>query len=106
MRIGSSKQKIANLKQLVEQQTDEILRLKETQKLFHTVFDMIAGNHWWKDIHGVYQDCNMAMVKDLGLNCKEDIVGKTDFDLPWSVNAEALIKNACLSEKRAYQLNK
>ena len=33
------------------------------------------------------------MVKTLGLNNKSDIIGKTDYELPWAAQAHTLIKN-------------
>ncbi len=53
----------------------------------------IAGIHWWKDINGVYQGCNLAMVEALGFNSCNDIIGKNDYQLPWTNQASALVKN-------------
>lgn len=71
------------------------LKAKEDnyENLLNAVTDSIAGIHWWKDINGVYQGCNSAMVEALGLKSRNDIIGKTDYELPWANQANVLIKN-------------
>ncbi len=59
--------------------------------------DIIAetpGNVYWMDKDCVLLGCNNNMVKLAGLNSRDDIVGKTDFDLPWKNQATRLIKNS------------
>ncbi|MFX8910967.1 hypothetical protein ABTN03_20140, partial [Acinetobacter baumannii] len=41
----------------------------------------------WKDNHSVYQGCNLNFAHFIGLNIPQDIVGKTDYDLPWTEDA-------------------
>jgi two-component system aerobic respiration control sensor histidine kinase ArcB len=38
---------------------------------------------YWKNKAGIYLGCNDAQAKSLGLNNGREVVGKTDFDLPW-----------------------
>ncbi len=47
------------------------------------VFDMIPQSVFWKDVEGRYLGCNAAFARAAGLARPEDIVGRTDFDLPW-----------------------
>jgi PAS domain S-box-containing protein len=47
--------------------------------VLHTVPQAI----FWKDRESVYLGCNAAFAKAAGLTTPDEIVGKTDFDLPW-----------------------
>lgn len=59
----------------------------------HLFIESIAGYHWWKDLEGRYLGCNNAVAKLLGLKSPEEVIGKTDLELPWSNNAKTIIKN-------------
>ena len=39
---------------------------------------------FWKDVSSVYLGCNEAFARSIGLLSPKDIVGKTDYDLPWT----------------------
>ncbi len=43
----------------------------------------MPGHVYWKDTEGVYLGCNNRQARSLGLTRAEEVVGKTDFDLPW-----------------------
>ncbi|MFA6409840.1 MAG: ATP-binding protein [Gammaproteobacteria bacterium] len=68
---------------------DEIYNMEQR---LSSVLEVLAGNHWWKDLEGHYLGCNKAVANELGMNPK-DIIGKTDFDLPWKDQAETLREN-------------
>lgn len=73
--------------------TEQKKGIKSTEKLLESVIDSIAGNHWWKDKNGVYLGCNNAFIKTLGLSSHLEVIGKTDYELPWAETADVLIKN-------------
>ncbi len=50
----------------------------------------LPGSVYCKDIEGVYLGCNEYMAQMGGLNSPEEIVGKTDYDMPWHAQADAL----------------
>lgn len=54
------------------------------------LLDAIAVHYWWKNEEGVYLGCNDRVLKLLGLNSSRDIIGMTDFDLPWCESAKEL----------------
>lgn len=64
-----------------------------TEKRLESIIESIAGNHWWKDVNGVYLGCNDSLAKTLGLNSHLDVIGKTDYQLPWAETADALVQN-------------
>jgi two-component system aerobic respiration control sensor histidine kinase ArcB len=52
--------------------------------LDHLLTKMPAHVHfYWKNKAGIYLGCNDMQAKSLGLNNGREVVGKTDFDLPW-----------------------
>ena len=58
------------------------------------IFNCIPAHAYWKDRDGVYQGCNDSQAQSLGLNKGTDIIGKTDFELPWAEGcAEEFRKN-------------
>jgi PAS domain S-box-containing protein len=48
------------------------------------IIDILPGVMWWKDTQGKYIGCNQAMLKICGLTAKENFIGKTDYDMPWT----------------------
>lgn len=100
-------QRITALKKIIHDQKKELVRLGDMEKLLDTFIDSVAGIHWWKDKRGIYRGCNQAMVEQLGLTCKSDIIGKNDYELAWSAQAEELIANDTeVMKTRAIQRNK
>ena len=57
--------------------------LGQNRAMLREVLDMTPQTIFWKDREGIYLGCNAAFAKSLGLSDPEQIVGKTDFDLPW-----------------------
>jgi len=43
----------------------------------------MPGHLYWKDQHGVYKGCNDRQAKSLGMKDASEVIGKTDFELPW-----------------------
>ncbi len=61
--------------------------LQESQTLLQLVLDTLPLAIFWKDRHCRYLGCNQQLLTDAGLNSVADILGKTDFDLPWHQEA-------------------
>ncbi len=62
--------------------------LRESQTMLRLVLDAIPVRVHWKDLQSVYRGCNRRFAQDAELTSPEEIVGKTDFDLPWARFAE------------------
>lgn len=73
--------------------SDQIQKLKDSNKMLQSILDSFAGIHWWKNKDGVYGGCNQEMARALGLESIDDIVGKTDYELPWAEQADELVAN-------------
>ena len=59
-------------------------QLRESQQLFQLVMDNIPQLIMWKDRHSIYQGCNLSAARIAGFERPEDIIGNTDYDLPWT----------------------
>jgi PAS domain S-box-containing protein len=58
-------------------------KLHESQQMLQLVMKSIPQAVFWKDRKGVYMGCNPVFAMHAGLSTPEEIVGKTDYDLPW-----------------------
>uniref|UniRef100_UPI0038D48550 hybrid sensor histidine kinase/response regulator n=1 Tax=Pseudanabaena mucicola TaxID=71190 RepID=UPI0038D48550 len=56
----------------------------ESQQFIQTVVDTVPLALFWKNRESVYLGCNQQFAKVVGLKSAEEIIGKTDFDLPWT----------------------
>jgi two-component system aerobic respiration control sensor histidine kinase ArcB len=74
---------------LAEQQ---VIVEKQSKELFCplSIIKTLPGSVYWKNTEGVYLGCNDAMLKMAGTN---EVIGKTDFDLPWKEQAPQIRKN-------------
>jgi len=55
-----------------------------SRKLLQQVLDMIPQAVFWKDADLVYLGCNTLFAQVAGKRCPADLVGLTDFDMPWN----------------------
>ncbi|MBS0661893.1 MAG: PAS domain S-box protein [Verrucomicrobia bacterium] len=58
-------------------------RRHRSEVMLTGVLDAIPQSVFWKDRQGVYLGCNAVFARGAGLARPEEIVGRTDFDLPW-----------------------
>ncbi len=58
-------------------------KLRESQQMLQLVMNSIPQAVFWKDRNFVYLGCNPNFARDAGVDTPEDIIGKTDYDLPW-----------------------
>ncbi len=54
------------------------------------VLEAVPGHIYWEDLNGVIVGCNEAQAKFAGFNSPEEMIGKTDHDLPWNNDAEKI----------------
>lgn len=58
--------------------------LIEKEAFLRLVLDNIPQFIFWKDRNSIYEGCNRNFALAAGLSTPEEIVGKTDYDLPWT----------------------
>lgn len=79
--ISDRKQADLQLKQQAED-------LQRSQQLLQLVFDTLPQRIFWKDKDLRYLGCNQLFLQDAGLTDQSQIIGKTDYDMSWHLNAE------------------
>ena len=58
--------------------------LQKSRLMLLDVIENFPGVVFWKDCHSVYLGCNKAFAHAAGLHEPDEIIGKTDDDLPWA----------------------
>lgn len=89
--IGS----IGTLLNITHQKKQEFDLHSSQEKIATTLENIVAnmpGHVYWKDRNGVYLGCNNRQARSLGFKYGYELVGKTDFDLPWGENQAALFR--------------
>ncbi|MGR9089735.1 MAG: PAS domain S-box protein [Gammaproteobacteria bacterium] len=64
--------------------------LAESQRFLKLVIDTIPDRVYWKDTRGRYLGVNRRFEIESGVTCAEEIIGKTDADLPWASLAPSI----------------
>jgi PAS domain S-box-containing protein len=63
--------------------------LNGAQETLQTIIDNIPRAVFWKDKELRFQGCNRIFANVAGMRSHKDLVGHTDFDMPWKDHAEA-----------------
>jgi PAS domain S-box-containing protein len=58
-------------------------QIKNSRAIMSSIFDSVPQSIFWKDKNSVYLGCNEVFARAVGLESTDEIVGKTDYDLPW-----------------------
>ncbi|MGG1949398.1 EAL domain-containing protein [Trinickia sp. NRRL B-1857] len=61
--------------------------LKQSKRMLEAVIDSVPQRIFWKDTESRYLGCNRAFAQDVGLGDASQIIGLTDYDLPWRAAA-------------------
>lgn len=69
------------------------IKLQNAEIYLKNILERIPGSIYWKDISGVYLGCNQMQVDMAGLHSLEEIIGKTDHQLPWN-NVANILRDA------------
>lgn len=67
----------------ITERTRAEITLRRYHEMVETIFNHIPVAIFWKDRDSCYLGCNANFADDAGLKDPDDIVGKTDHDLPW-----------------------
>nr|WP_272881618.1 PAS domain S-box protein [Fundidesulfovibrio soli] len=57
--------------------------LRENRQVLETILNSVPQSIFWKDRNSVYLGCNKSFAQAAGLKDPGQIVGMTDFELPW-----------------------
>jgi PAS domain S-box-containing protein len=59
--------------------------VKNASNMLQLIMNNIPQAIFWKDCNSRYLGCNKVFAEDAGFQSPENIVGKTDYDLPWAL---------------------
>lgn len=78
-------------------------QITETQETLQTIIDNIPRAIFWKDKNLRFAGCNKIFAQIAGVSSYHDIIGKNDFDMTWSAQAEVYQKDdlEVINSKRA-----
>ena len=74
--------------QLSEKVAESSARAKQSERLLQAVLDALPYRVFWKDEKLNYLGANTAFLNDGGFTSMQEIVGKSDHELPWHEQAE------------------
>jgi two-component system, NtrC family, sensor kinase len=75
---------ISERKRVEEERQKAELAMRRSRQFLQLVMDNIPQAIFWKDQSSVYLGCNEVFAQAAGLDSPSDIIGKTDYDLPWT----------------------
>jgi len=58
--------------------------LRDSRNMLKIILDTIPSGVFWKDRDSIYHGCNRAWLAWAGLDSSEEVIGKSDYELPWS----------------------
>lgn len=58
------------------------------QELLQRIVESVPIRVFWKDRDSRYLGCNTLFARGAGLNCPNELIGKTDFEMGWKSQAE------------------
>ncbi len=78
---------ITELKQSEKQQNED-------RAMLDLVINSVPHSIFWKNKESIYLGCNSIFAKQVGLKNQNEIIGKSDYDLPWvKIEADAYISD-------------
>lgn len=61
--------------------------LSEAQQMLQLVLNNIPQAIFWKDRNSVFLGCNYRLALDAGYTSQQEVIGKTDDEMPWAEHA-------------------
>ena len=70
------------------------------------IISKIPGHIYWQDLNNVFLGCNLQQALDAGLKAPNDIIGKTNYEMPWRDEADNLnrINNQVMTTQKEYSI--
>ncbi|MCX7114517.1 MAG: PAS domain-containing protein [Gammaproteobacteria bacterium] len=85
--VGGVSFNISERKALEKQMMD---KKEDIERTLASIIDNLPGHVYWKNKDSVYQGCNHAQLKSAGFSNQNEMIGKTDYDMPWKNQADIL----------------
>jgi PAS domain S-box-containing protein len=77
-------------------------KLIRESSLLKTIINTVPIRIFWKDRESCYLGCNQLFAEDAGLVDEEELIGKTDHDMPWREEAASFVND----DQEVMQMNK
>jgi signal transduction histidine kinase len=58
----------------------------------YQIIDSILASIYWKDLKGIYLGCNKYMLQMSGFEDRSQIIGKSDYEMPWKEQAAEIVR--------------
>lgn len=68
--------------------------LHKNEAMLSLILNSIPQSIFWKDRNSIYLGCNKVFAKEAGFNDPSQLIGKSDFDLPWSYEESEAYRRA------------
>lgn len=81
-----------NITHRKQQEADLLASQENTLSTLENMLASMPGHVYWKDKNGVYLGCNNRQAQSVGFQYGYELIGKTDFDLPWGENQAQLFR--------------
>ncbi|MCX7711963.1 MAG: PAS domain S-box protein, partial [Clostridia bacterium] len=91
--VLSKTYQIARLKRIEEELKESQKKLAESNQLLQTVLDTIPLPIFWKDLNSVHLGGNKHYILESGKQSLSELVGKSDYELPWREYADKYRKD-------------
>lgn len=89
--IEEKDKEILRLTQALEQQKSTFQgTIQDIRDYYEEILTLLPGHIYWLDKDNVFLGCNESQARNARLLERKDIIGKTNFDLPWKDQAEEL----------------
>ncbi|CEG57507.1 PAS domain-containing sensor histidine kinase [Legionella fallonii] len=63
---------------------------EKVEQTLANIIENLPGHVYWKNKNSVYQGCNLAQAKSAGFASAKEMIGKTDYEMPWRHEADLL----------------
>ena len=80
--IDKLQQRITELEAQLKAHNDNERLLVLLRHTLQVIIDYMPHAIYWKDRQLIYRGCNKRFLNDLGLQSPQDVIGKTDDDMP------------------------
>jgi len=81
---SSVRKKTISLQEEIEERKHSEEMLRKNRSTLKQIMDTTPQSIFWKDINGVFLGCNKVFAQAAGFDNPDQLIGKTDFELPWT----------------------
>lgn len=82
---------INNAKKVAQLSAQTEKDLADNEGILRSIIDTVPVRIFWKDKDSIYLGCNKLFAQDAGYQNVSDIIGKSDFELPWKSEAQGYV---------------